>query len=1420
MANDNKIDFPVWGLLPKRETGVAAFLSKNPEYDGRGVIIGILDSGIDPGAPGLQKTSDGKPKIIDMMDASGAGDVDTSKIVEATDGEIVGLTGRKLKIPSSWINPSGKYHIGIKNAYDLYPKSLKERIQKERKEKQWDPNHKLLLAAAIRELQEFDDKHPNTNQIPSSWINPSGKYHIGIKNAYDLYPKSLKERIQKERKEKQWDPNHKLLLAAAIRELQEFDDKHPNTNQLNQDDRFQRDELEARVDVLNSLDKKYNDLGPVYDCVVFHDGNTWKAAVDISETGDLESCTLLSSYREMMQYAVLTSKDMLNYSINIYDDGNLLEIVSMSNMLNYSINIYDDGNLLEIVSMSTSHGTHVASIAAAYFPDEPERNGIAPGAQIVSIGIGDSRLGSMETGSSLVAAVDISETGDLESCTLLSSYREMMQYAVLTSKDMLNYSINIYDDGNLLEIVSMSTSHGTHVASIAAAYFPDEPERNGIAPGAQIVSIGIGDSRLGSMETGSSLVRAMIKVMESNCDVINMSYGEHSHWSGGRVLEIFHQVINKYGVTMVVSAGNHGPALSTISTPSSYSSSIIGVGAYVSPDMMIAEYSLREKMPGMGYTWTSRGPSMIGSLGVSVCAPGGAITSVPNWMLRGCQLMNGTSMSSPHAAGSVALLISGLKAKNIQCSPFSIRRAIENTALKIESFDSFSMGHGLLQVEKAFEHLEKFSNCLENDIRFNITCGSGMNGIYLRESHQLQRPSIINVTVEPIFLNDQNTDPKKKINFQLNLKLICDASWIHCSSHLNLNYTSRTFAVEVDPVGLPNGAHYTSIRAFDASCIEKGPVFEIPITVIKPQRFPVTPNWKLSFNDVLLVPGIIKREFLEVPVGATWAVVNIQSADSQHDAHIVVHAVQIRPQCSVKTNEFHKMFFLNALAEVTCSFPVQERRTLELCIAKWWANVGNLLISYNISFHGVQPNQQSIVMQGAESIHRIDVASFLRYEEIMPAVTLKSYVTVLRPSENKIQPLGCRDIIPEGRQIYELVLTYNFNISKSTEVTPVCPLLSDLLYESEYESQMWMIFDCNKQLLGIGDAYPNKYSVKLDKSDYVMRFQVRHEQRSLLEKLTDMPFLLQQKLPSSLSLEVYATYSQAIIGGKKFANKTLPPGVSCPVFFPPLNTEKLPKGYSAGQYLLGTVSFSKDELGKKADSYPFKYIIPEAPKKASKSTPEKEKSLEEEYKEAIRDLKVSWVAKLPNKVSYELFKEIIDVDMKHIPVLQARLQALDADKVIDFNFILTECILFFSQEKQKSAVIEALVKKGIALCDIYKFSQNTDSIKEKPEPTEVTSEEKSDVENELSKQETKDSDGNNVTEKESEETDKKTPVSSTSNSLEEINKIYSELQKWTDMSDSKVLSIYLFATEFKIWRLNIVRFTYHKIINFFALSIL
>lgn len=47
-------EFPVWGLMPKKETGVVSFLSKHETYDGRDTIIAIFDSGVDPAAEGLK----------------------------------------------------------------------------------------------------------------------------------------------------------------------------------------------------------------------------------------------------------------------------------------------------------------------------------------------------------------------------------------------------------------------------------------------------------------------------------------------------------------------------------------------------------------------------------------------------------------------------------------------------------------------------------------------------------------------------------------------------------------------------------------------------------------------------------------------------------------------------------------------------------------------------------------------------------------------------------------------------------------------------------------------------------------------------------------------------------------------------------------------------------------------------------------------------------------------------------------------------------------------------------------------------------------------------------------------------------------------------------------------------------------------
>jgi tripeptidyl-peptidase-2 len=105
--------------------------------------------------------------MVDVIDASGSGDVDTST-VRTTEGpkdrEVEGLSGRSLKIPDDWENPSGEWHVGVKPANQLLPSILRGRLESDYMTKQWEPVHNPILAQAVKELADFNTKHPNSGE--------------------------------------------------------------------------------------------------------------------------------------------------------------------------------------------------------------------------------------------------------------------------------------------------------------------------------------------------------------------------------------------------------------------------------------------------------------------------------------------------------------------------------------------------------------------------------------------------------------------------------------------------------------------------------------------------------------------------------------------------------------------------------------------------------------------------------------------------------------------------------------------------------------------------------------------------------------------------------------------------------------------------------------------------------------------------------------------------------------------------------------------------------------------------------------------------------------------------------------------------------------------------------------------------------
>ena len=96
--------------MPTNETGAVRFKKKHRTWDGRGVTIGILDSGVDLDHPALARTTTGDRKIVDWVTATDPildGDFTWRRMDTSVSGPGFAIAG------ADWTAPDGDYKFNL-----------------------------------------------------------------------------------------------------------------------------------------------------------------------------------------------------------------------------------------------------------------------------------------------------------------------------------------------------------------------------------------------------------------------------------------------------------------------------------------------------------------------------------------------------------------------------------------------------------------------------------------------------------------------------------------------------------------------------------------------------------------------------------------------------------------------------------------------------------------------------------------------------------------------------------------------------------------------------------------------------------------------------------------------------------------------------------------------------------------------------------------------------------------------------------------------------------------------------------------------------------------------------------------------------------------------------------------------------------
>jgi subtilisin family serine protease len=410
----------------------------------------------------------------------------------------------------------------------------------------------------------------------------------------------------------------------------------------------------------------------------------------------------------------------------------------------------------------------------------------------------------------------------------------------------------------LLDLFFDNSSHGTHVAGIAAGHDLFGVEGfDGVAPGAQVLALKIADNARGKISVTGSMALALEEAAEFADRrraplVINLSYGVGNEIEGRAVID---SILDAFAVAhphvpVVVSAGNVGPGISTLGFPAS-ADHAISVCALLPGVFARAPEPEIPTAPDVIGWWSARGGEVAKP---DLCAPGVAYSNVPPWR-TGEEISAGTSMAAPQITGAIALLQSAMAQQSRRLRAVDLKQALMATASAVPGATVIDMGAGTPDLNRAYGWLRAAHQAGVFVVRAQPDGGntSRAAAAYRRSGLASPGDTIQRFTVTPV-----------AGQAAARLLLTPDAPWLRAPSRVEFSGGPVDVTVTYDPraLGRP-GLYVGTVWARSASNPLAGPVFGLTNTVVVPRPLEASLD-----TSAALDPGDLDRFFFVVPEGA------------------------------------------------------------------------------------------------------------------------------------------------------------------------------------------------------------------------------------------------------------------------------------------------------------------------------------------------------------------------------------------------------------------------------------------------------------------------------------------------------------------------------------------------------------------------